>query len=130
MRVRVRVRVRVRLFVRVRVQHRVRVVAHHGLPVVLGLGELPAVRRRVLHPLAEQRRLVHQLLGDAPASTSGEGWSQAGAKGRDEIGARLSSVAGAPDVDASAAQAPGRARRRRLDEVADGDLFAILGSRL
>ena len=51
-------------------------------------------------------------------------------KVRDEIRARLWSVAGAPDVDASAAQAPGRARRRRLDEVADGDLLAILGSRL
>mmetsp|Transcript_17232 Transcript_17232/g.42877 ORF Transcript_17232/g.42877 Transcript_17232/m.42877 type:complete len:582 (+) Transcript_17232:211-1956(+) len=75
-------------------------VAHHRLPVVLRLGHLPPVRGRVLDALAEQSRLVHQLLGDAP------------------------------DVDAGAAQAPGRALGRRLDEVADRDLLAILGSRL
>ena len=71
-----------------------RVVAHHGLPVVLGLGELPAVRCRVLHPLAEERRLVHELLRDAPAPTSGEGWTQGGAKVR----ARLRSVAAHPTL--------------------------------
>ena len=37
----------------------------HLLPLVLRLLDLPAEALGVLHRLPQQRRLVHQLLGDA-----------------------------------------------------------------
>mmetsp|Transcript_38834 Transcript_38834/g.125535 ORF Transcript_38834/g.125535 Transcript_38834/m.125535 type:complete len:549 (-) Transcript_38834:176-1822(-) len=75
-------------------------VAHHRLPVVLGRSNLPAKGLGVRHALAEQRRLVHELLWDAA------------------------------DVYAGAAETPRRARRARLDKVADGDLLAVAGGAL
>mmetsp|Transcript_22776 Transcript_22776/g.51539 ORF Transcript_22776/g.51539 Transcript_22776/m.51539 type:complete len:475 (-) Transcript_22776:166-1590(-) len=68
--------------------------SHHVLPFVLRhLWDVPAILFGILHGLAQLRRLVHQLLWDAA------------------------------NVHTRTAQAPSRACRRRLDKIADGDLF-------
>ena len=69
-------------------------------PRALRSSHVPAIGRGVLDGFAQERRLVHELLRNAP------------------------------DVDAGPAQAPGRACGRRLDEVAHCNLLAERSRRL